>query len=205
MHELPEPPGSVTTSPPRTAELIELLTAQPWFLHVARTAARVDVPDGWIGAGAVRDLVWDVKFGGGFDPRHIKDVDFVFFDARDHTRAHDAAVEAELHRLEPSVRWDAKNQAAVHEWYPQRFGLHVAPLRSTLEGVATWPEYATCVAVRWNGDALDVAAPYGLDDLLDGVYRINPVRVTVAEYERRLAAKDPARRWPAVRVQTPAS
>ena len=99
------------------------------------------------------------------------------------------------------MRWDAKNQAAVHLWYPRRFGIAVDPLESALDGVATWPEYATCVAVTRSDDGdVRVGAPYGLDDLLDGVWRRNPRRVTPEEYRRRLSRKDPALRWPGVLV-----
>jgi hypothetical protein len=99
------------------------------------------------------------------------------------------------------VRWDAKNQAAVHTWYPRRFGLAVEPLASAADGVATWPETATAVALRLHHDgALEVTAPWGLYDLLRGVCRRNPTRVSLDEYHRRLAAKQVATRWPRVRI-----
>jgi uncharacterized protein len=67
--------------------------------------------------------------------------------------------------------------------------------------VATWPEYAVCVAARLAlSGAIEICAPHGLDDLLDGVWRRNPARVTVGESERRLARKQPASRWPGVRL-----
>src|SRR6266540_1888458 len=108
----------------------------------------------------------------------------------------------------PGVKWDAKNQAAVHTWYPRRFGLKVEPLASAADGVSTWPETATAVAVRLErrpGDGepdgrLLVTAAHGLDDLLVGVWRRNPRRVTVAEYRRRLVAKRVSERWPKVVV-----
>jgi hypothetical protein len=50
------------------------------------------------------------------------------------------------------------------------------------------------------GGGLQVVAPFGLADLLDGVWRRNPARVTTQEYQRRLGRKDPAGRWPGVRV-----
>jgi len=187
---------------PREDELIAILTATPWFIDVLATAAAVKAPDAWVGAGAIRDLVWDVTFGSGFDPAAIKDVDFVFFDPDDLSPEHDDEVEAALTALDPSIEWDAKNQAAVHLWYPKRFGLTVEPLRSTTDAIATWPEYATCVGARWFDGGIEIAAPYGLDDLLDGLYRRNPDRVTEEEYERRLARKNPTQRWPGVRVVT---
>jgi uncharacterized protein len=93
----------------------------------------------------------------------------------------------------------AKNQAAVRTWYQARFGARVAPLDSAAAGVATWPETATAVAVRlYADDGLEVLAPCGLADLLDGVCRRNPCRVTVEEYRRRLVRKRVPERWPKV-------
>lgn len=101
----------------------------------------------------------------------------------------------------PDVPWEASNQAAVHVWYEQRFGVPVAPLTSSADAVATWPETATAVAVRLHaGGGLQVAAPCGLDDLFRGVCRRNPRRVTVEEYRLRVQRKRVAQRWPKVHV-----
>jgi hypothetical protein len=55
--------------------------------------------------------------------------------------------------------------------------------------------------VRLEPDgAVGVLAPYGLDDLLDGIWRTNPLLVTEAEAQRRLDRKQPALRWPGVTV-----
>ena len=172
-------------------------------MEVLHAAADVDAPDWWIGAGVIRDLVWDTRYGPGFDPRRVRDVDVAFFDPDNLDSQRDQDVEAALVARHPWVRWEAKNQAAVHLWYPRRFGLQVEPFRCTLNAIATWPEFATSVAVRLTDDDIEVAAPFGLDDLLDGIYRRNPRRVTIEEYQRRLARKNPARRWPQVRFFGP--
>ncbi len=185
----------------REEELTDLLRPSSWFMALLDHASAVAAPEWWIGAGAVRDLVWDERFGDGFDPANVRDVDVPFFDAADLSKERDRSVEEALKEREPNVVWDAKNQAAVHLWYPARFGIEVDPLHSVAEAVATWPETATCVAVRLTDTRhLEVLAPYGLDDLLDGIWRTNPVRVTADEALSRLRRKDPASRWPAVRI-----
>jgi hypothetical protein len=135
-------------------------------------------------------------------PEDVSDVDVGFFDRHDLSPARDSAVEAALRGRDPSIAWEAKNQAAVHRWYPARFGVEVAAFESAWEAVATFPEYAVCVAVTLaDGDApMRVCAPHGLDDLLDGIWRRNPARAAADVCARRLAHKAPARRWPAVRV-----
>jgi uncharacterized protein len=136
--------------------------------------------------------------------RAARDVDLAFFDPARLDRARDAEVEAALAARLPGVPWDAKNQAAVHTWYARVFGGQagqVAPLRSAADGVATWPETATAVAVRLDAhDRLEVVAPCGLEDLFNLVCRRNPRRVGVDRYHQRLRDKRIAERWPRVRI-----
>ena len=187
----------------RLARLEGIIRATPWMLRVLG-AARACAPAGWwVGGGVLRDLVWD-GLHGGFDPARVKDVDLAFWDPADWSHAREVALEGALAARLPGVVWDAKNQAAVHTWYQARFGVDVAPLRSAAEGVATWPETATAVAVRLDADGeLEVLAPCGLGDLLGGICRRNPSRVTVAEYRRRLLRKRVAQRWPKVAIIDP--
>jgi uncharacterized protein len=180
----------------RHSELGDLLLAEPWFVAQLERARALELPDWYIGAGAVRDLVWDVRFGDGFDPTRIEDVDLVYFDPDDLSHEREVALERLL-----GERWDVKNQAAVHLWFESKFGTPATPLTSTVDGIATWPEFCTCVGARLELDGtLTIAAPHGLDDLLDGRWRLNPVRVTAEEAARRRAKKDPAARWPGVIV-----
>jgi len=185
-----------------------LVRSSPWMMEVLRAVRDCDPPDWWVGGGVLRDLVWDPLHRGAFDPAMVKDVDVAFHDPTDLRPERDQEVERALVARLPGVKWDAKNQAAVHTWYPRRFGLKVEPLASAADGVSTWPETATAVAVRLErrpGDGepdgrLLVTAAHGLDDLLAGVWRRNPRRVTVAEYRRRLVAKRVSERWPKVVV-----
>jgi uncharacterized protein len=102
--------------------------------------------------------------------------------------------------------WQAKNQAAVHLWYPHRFGKEVPPLGSCAEGIATFPETASCVGVRlMDDDDMLVVAPHGLDDLFGCVCRHNPTRVPASFYEQRVAAKRWRERWPRMRYVEPAA
>jgi hypothetical protein len=80
----------------------------------------------------------------------------------------------------------------------------VAPLVSAADGVGTWPETATAVAIRLlDGDELRVVAPCGLEDLFALVCRRDPRRVSVDHYRRRLREKYIAERWPKVTIIDP--
>jgi hypothetical protein len=177
------------------AELEAIVRGTPSLVLALEAAREVGAPDWLIGAGAVRTAVWD-HLHGFTEPTPPGDVDLAFFDPADLSREHARDIEAALLQRAPELPWEATNQAAVHLWYPG-----AEPLRSSEEAVATWPEFATCVAVRLEADdRLTIVAPYGLEDLFGMVFRRNPRLVTAADFDRRVASKRITERWPRVTV-----
>jgi hypothetical protein len=182
--------------------LCAVLRRAPLIMEALRAAREVDAPDWLISAGAIRDVVWDALHDR--PPGTPRDVDLGFFDPHDLTPARHRAVEEALRARAPQLPWEAKNQAAVHLWYPDKFGFEVPPFRSTAEAVATFPETATCVGIRLLADdELLVVAPHGLGDLLGCVCRHNPTRVSASFYERRVAERHWRSRWPRLRYVPP--
>jgi uncharacterized protein len=187
------------------AELAAMVRTSAWLMGVLSAVHEQQIPEAWVGAGVVRDLVWGERYGHGFRPSDVHDVDVAYFDPGDLSRAKDDRVTAALGRRLPGVPWQARNQAAVHTWYARKFGGEPpAPLSSIADAVGTWPETATAVAVRIADDGeLEVCAPLGLTDLLHGVWRRNPRRVSMQESLARIARHRPGERWPGVTVISP--
>ena len=182
--------------------LADVLRRSDWFMGALDAVTRSGLPDAWIGAGAVRDVVWGERFGC-FDPADVRDIDVAFFDPADLSRERDVAAQQALTGV-ADLPWEATNQAAVHTWYHHDFGgPPVDAFGSVHDGVATWPETATCVAVRLfsTTGGVEVCAPHGLDDLLGGVWRLNPVRVTPEVSAERLARF--RARWPRLTIVPP--
>jgi len=171
-------------------------------MRALRAVAESGLPDAWIGAGAIRDVIWGQRYGR-FIPAAVKDIDVAYFDPGHLGPECDLAAQELLGRL-ADMPWEATNQAAVHTWYHAYFGgPPVRAFSGVHDAVATWPETATCVAVRLAACGLEVCAPYGLADLLDGVWRANPVRVTPEISMSRLARQRVSARWPGVTVVPP--
>jgi len=168
-------------------------------MSALRAARKIGPPDWLIGAGAIRDTVWDWVHDRA--PTAVpRDIDLAFFDPADVSEARERAIERELLERSPDLPWEARNQAAVHLWYPDRFGVEVALFHSSAEAVATFPETASCVAVRLLADDnMLVVAPHGLRDLFDCVCRRNPTRVPASFYERGVQQKGWRARWPKMR------
>jgi hypothetical protein len=214
-----ECPGA---EPGLARELARRVLAEPWLASALDAVAASGLPDAWIGAGVIRDVVWG-QLHDGFDPALVRDVDVVFFDPGDLSRARDEAAQRRLGEL-AGRPWEASNQAAVHTWFHEYFGgPPVPPFASVHEAVATWPETATCVAIRRAagdpapgdpapgdpapGDpatgGLEVCAPHGLADLIEATWRRNPGRVSLATSRERLARQRVAARWPGVTIIAP--
>jgi uncharacterized protein len=184
------------------ARLAGMLTSEPWIVRALEAVSASGLPDAWIGAGVIRDVVWGQLYGR-FTPGAVRDVDVAYFDSGNLGPERDQVAQDILGEL-ADLPWEATNQAAVHTWYHQYFGgAPVEPFSSVHDAVATWPETATCVAVRKTADGIQVCAPHGLDDLLGGVWRPNPVRVTAAVSLARLERQRVSARWPGVTVVPP--
>lgn len=186
----------------RADELPDRVGAEAWLLATLHAVTVSGLPDAWIGAGVIRDVIWG-QLNGGFEPDAVHDIDVAFFDPSDLSRQRDEAATQRLRSLLDRP-WEATNQAAVHTWYHDYFGGQPVPaFRRVHDAVATWPETATCVALAATADGIAVCAPHGLDDLLDGTWRRNPTRVSIDASRARLARHRVAERWPSVTVISP--
>ncbi|WP_420645450.1 nucleotidyltransferase family protein [Candidatus Leptofilum sp.] len=182
------------------AQLHQLITQNERVMAILRTVRQCNPPDWLVGAGVLRNLVWD-HLHGYQQSTPARDIDVAFFDATDLSPERDAEVTAQLTAVLPTVAWEATNQAAVHLWYAEFFGQTWPPFTSTVEAIATWPETATCTAVRLlPDDSIEIVAPFGLEDLFQMVLRRNPARVTVAQFQQRFQEKQILQKWPLVRL-----
>ncbi|HSD38262.1 MAG TPA: nucleotidyltransferase family protein [Rhodocyclaceae bacterium] len=184
--------------PELAQRLINIARQSAWFMSALVAVRELGLPSWCIGAGAVRNLVWDALHESA--PSSLADVDVAYFDETA-TQAHEEELETRLTVMRPHTPWDVKNQARVHEWFEGHFGYPAQPLLSLEEAVASWPEYVTCVGLTLKADdSIEVIAPYGLDDLFGIVVRHNPVRASIETYRLRVAQKRYMERWPRVTV-----
>ena len=182
------------------ARLISIASSSAWFIDALRAVQTLQLNSWCIGAGAVRNLVWD-ELSGKREPSALADVDVAYFDGTDISPERDQRLQRELVALLPDVPWEVTNQAGVHLWFADYFGHQVEPVNTLIEAVATWPEYATSVGISINqAGALEVIAPLGLGDLFSMTVRHNPERASVTNYETRIAQKKYRERWPNVTI-----
>ena len=184
---------------PYEARLRRIVRDSVWLMSILETVRYCDPPVWLVGGGELPKLVWNTPHGHT-ETAHVGDVDVVFFAPEDLSPERGHAVERDLSALRPDIRWDAKNQAAVHLWYADRFGYAVPPLNSSEDGLKTIPATATAVGVRLLADDLYVAVPLGLSDHFALVLRRNPRRVTPEVFREWVDEKGFGERWPMVQV-----
>src|SRR5919202_1978976 len=105
----PRPRAAVTPS-----DLAGFLAATPALSGPLRGLASLDLPDAWIGAGFLRNAVWDALSGFPFGTNPPGDVDVAWFDPARADPAEDAALEARLRALCPGLPWSVRNQTRMH-------------------------------------------------------------------------------------------
>lgn len=177
--------------------LQRLLLADPGRMRALHIVQTLGLRDGWIGAGFVREAVWDHLHG--FAPRPVAgDVDVVFFDENHCSANEDRRLEEQLQQLAPAFDWSVKNQARMHHHNDN------PPYRSTEHALSFWPETATAVAVRMGEHGIiEVLAPYGLNDLFE--LRLRPTPPFEGEksaiFRKRVATKRWIERYPLLRPE----
>ena len=177
------------------ARVAAILAASPGHLDALAAAALAGPDGGWIGAGFVRNAVWDSLSGRMPDLGALDDIDLVHHDAARPDRARDLAWQGALNAARPRLPWSVTNQARM----AGRNG-H-APYRDLGAALAHWPETATAVAARLAAGRIEVLAPHGTADLFGLMVRPTPAHAGDASTVRaRLAAKGWAEGWPGLRV-----
>jgi hypothetical protein len=192
---------NLCSQPELEARLVALVRSSNSLMAALRAVRSLGLNSWCIGAGAVRSLVWDALHGYE-QPSATEDVDVVYFDDAACAPGQDADLESRLAKAMPALRWEVTNQATVHDWFAKTLGQVVPPLQSLEEGVATWPEFATCVGVNLDDEeTIGVVAPHGLDDLFGLLVRHNPLRASAATFRQRVQSKRFAERWPLLSIE----
>jgi len=166
---------------------------------LARTAG-MGLPGWYLTAGCLFQTVWNVVTER--PPTHgIKDYDVFYFDAGDLSwEAEDAVIKAgqEVFAGLPA-EVEIRNEARVHLWYEEKFGVPCAPHTSSEAAIDRFAATTCCLGVRLEaGGRWRVYAPHGLSDVFDLVVRPNPVLAPRFVYEAKAARW--REQWPELTV-----
>ena len=179
-----------------SAELETVLDRNAALQDVLDRLETVGLPNAYVAAGAVVQTVWNAVTHRPLD-YGIRDYDVVYFDPDDLSEAGEAAVQARFAGLGRDC--DVVNQARVHLWYEERFGVPCPPFASSEAAIDRFEATTVAVGVRRRQEGgLRVYAPYGLADVFDLVIRPNPRLAPRRVFEAKAARWQD--RWPELTV-----
>lgn len=159
-------------------QLIEIILTNPTNEAILNLLPSVPLSDAWLVSGCLFQTVWNWKTGR--DPKFgIKDYDIFYFEDIDLSwEAEDRSIQIALQCFDGiDETIEIRNQARVHLWYEQKFGVPYAPLQRATEGIDRFLARACMVGIRpkKNG-GFEVYAPKALDDLHNLIIRPNDLK-----------------------------
>ncbi|MGW9030981.1 nucleotidyltransferase family protein [Streptomyces sp. NPDC055722] len=169
--------------------LRSVLSQNDVLTDVMTRAATMELPGWYVTAGCLFQTVWNVVTDRP-PTSGIKDYDIFYFDGTDLSwEAEDAAIKAgqEVFAGLPA-EVEIRNEARVHLWYEQKFGVPCPPHESTEAAIDSFAATTCCLGVRLDpGGGWRVYAPHGLSDVFNLVVRPNPVLAPRDVYEAKAA------------------
>ena len=183
-------------------DFIAAVLRNPINRIVLERLPRLGLPDYWLVSGALFQTVWNVKTGR--DPQFgIKDYDICYFDPDTSYEAEDRAIRAARATFaEVKSDIEVRNQARVHLWYEEKFGMPYPALTRATDGIDRFLMHAAQVGICRTHDGYDVYAPRGFADI-DGMI-IQPNRTANFNADRyREKAERWKALWPELEVRSP--
>jgi uncharacterized protein len=175
-------------------DIINLIKEDKWMIDILHTAEKLNLPDWMIGAGFVRNKVWDYLHGYKNEKVPTKDIDLIYFDRNNIDENKDIELSKEI-KMKTGIDWEITNQAYTHKWHNRK------PYKNTEEALADWVETPTCVAVSLTSDGkLKLYAPHGISDLVSLIVRKNPACSDSESYENRIISRQWKEKWPKLNI-----
>jgi hypothetical protein len=179
------------------SEIIALIRQDEWMMEILRAARGLNLPDWMIGAGFVRNKIWD-NLHGYPERTPLTDIDLIFFDPKDVSWDREIKLEAQAKTL-IDAPWSIKNQARMH------LNNNDAPYESSTDALSRWVETPTCVAITLDGSGhVSLIAPFGIDDLINLRVAPNPkFPAPPQDYIARHTKKNWQKIWPRLAILPP--
>lgn len=168
--------------------LVDLIEGDAMLMALLRGMDGLGLPDALLASGVIYNTVWNVLTGRR---RHhgINDADIGYFDAGDRSYAAEDRVirKVQAHFADSPVPVQVRNQARVHLWFPEKFGLAYPQLTCSADMLLYFATRTHAVGARIERGRVVVLAPFGLDDLFAFRLTPNPALPNRETHERKAA------------------
>lgn len=178
--------------------LKDILMQNEKLRKVLITLSHSKLKNYYVAAGCINQTVFNYYHDYPLD-YGIEDFDIVYFD-------HDVSYEKEdsiiqyIQSLLPDldISFDIKNEARVHLWYEEKYGMPIQPYTNLEDAISCWGTSVTCIGVRLEEDQLIVCAPYGFHDLFRMIIR--PIKKQFTKESYQLKTAKWKKKWPLLTI-----
>lgn len=174
-------------------DILNLISRDNWMMEILHVAEKLDLHDWVIGAGFVRNKVWDYLHGYNKPQVDTADIDLVYYDPNGNDQKADEELSENLQK-ETGVKWEVVNEFYAHKWN------NLLPYKSTEDALSQWPETVTAIGVKLENGKLKLIAPYGIDDLVNLVIRPSPRFPDIDKVKERVKSKKWLEKWPKLKI-----
>lgn len=149
----------------------------------------------FLGGGIIRNLVWD-NLHNYKTMTQIEDIDIIYYNTEDATKAHDITIEKKLTMAMPNFKWSVKNQARMHIFNSEE------PYTSLEDAISKWPETASAVLIRKDEKGqYTIIAPFGFDDLFRLIVQPTPHFMhKIDRYRERIQIHNWQQKWSNLKI-----
>lgn len=174
-------------------KVLAILRSDKDVMALLRAVRDMGPRNAWIGAGCIRNAVWNVLLAPPH-PVPPTDIDCIYFDRESRTSGRNRGYEKTFEQKFPGTTWEFINQATAHGMNGD------APYQSAGDALRHWPETATAVAARLDDrNQIHLLAPYGVEDLVQGRVRKSP-KARAESFSSRLRKKRWSEKWPGLTI-----
>jgi hypothetical protein len=168
-------------------QLERIVRADPYLMAILATAQDLQLPQCRVVAGCLYQAVWNALTSR---PRRtgINDYDVIYFDGANLSEESERRTEEEVRsRLADfPAPVEVRNQARVHLWFENYFGIAYPPLSCADEAITRYASSTHAVGVKLADDGhLDIFAPFGLADIFELTVRPNYALPNKATHDRK--------------------
>lgn len=171
-------------------KLINLIHTDRFRMDLLSVVSSLNLPDWYIAAGFVRNLVWDHLHN--FSSTPLNDVDVIYF-SKEIIREEYAL--KFLSSACPLVKWQLKNQATMHEKNLD------PPYMNCIHAMEYWPEIETAIGVKLEANGqIVVDSPFKVSSIFDGHITHNK-NCDESVFLNRIEEKKWLEIWPKLKVK----
>lgn len=176
-------------------DILDLISEDPWMMNILQIAEKQHLSDWAIGAGFIRNKIWNHLHGYKRQKVDTADIDFVYFDPNGNDEEKDKILSEKLNK-ETNLDWEIVNETYAHKWN------NLPPYKSMQDAISQWPETATAIGVRLMSGKLELIAPHGISDLINLIVKPTPSFKDLEKVKKRAEQKHWFEKWPKLKFES---